>query len=187
MSMSSISFARDRVSRILSTIHNLKEAEFPYSHSKEALSHFKDLFNEMKDLLDALQENWVNDPATKNVVNLTCSQSQELIRDHLPLLGFILRSTNVRNSFEIHGPLLKLAQKLLKKDTKLLLSSEWDYSPLTYSEIKEMPSFVLLGLPASESSNPLLIPLAGHELGHSLWEEAGIEEVYCSPLVDVAC
>ncbi len=32
-----------------------------------------------------------------------------------------------------------------------------------------MPDFVLIGLPATESSNPLVIPLAGHELGHSVW------------------
>jgi hypothetical protein len=32
-----------------------------------------------------------------------------------------------------------------------------------------LPSYVLIGLPAPESSNPLLLPLAGHELGHSLW------------------
>jgi hypothetical protein len=29
--------------------------------------------------------------------------------------------------------------------------------------------FVLIGLPAPESGNPLLVPLAGHELGHSVW------------------
>jgi len=28
---------------------------------------------------------------------------------------------------------------------------------------------VLIGLPAHESDNPLLLPLAGHELGHSIW------------------
>jgi hypothetical protein len=32
-----------------------------------------------------------------------------------------------------------------------------------------LPGFVLIGLPAPESSNGLLVPLAGHELGHSIW------------------
>jgi hypothetical protein len=32
-----------------------------------------------------------------------------------------------------------------------------------------LPDVVLIGLPASESGNVLLIPLAGHEMGHSLW------------------
>jgi hypothetical protein len=56
-----------------------------------------------------------------------------------------------------------------------VLSSEWDYSPFTYPEIAELPGFVLIGLPASESGNPLLIPLAGHELGHAVWLKRKIE------------
>jgi hypothetical protein len=32
----------------------------------------------------------------------------------------------------------------------------------------------LLGLPASESDNPLVLPLAGHEIGHPLWRLAGL-------------
>jgi hypothetical protein len=33
-----------------------------------------------------------------------------------------------------------------------------------------LPSYVLVGGPASESANPLVIPLAGHEIGHSAWK-----------------
>src|SRR4051812_25114337 len=43
--------------------------------------------------------------------------------------------------------------------------------PFTYPFVfSELPNFVLIGLPASESDNPLIIPLAGHELGHSVWK-----------------
>jgi hypothetical protein len=56
------------------------------------------------------------------------------------------------------------------RTTKLLLSSEWDYSPFTYPNIRDLPKFLFIGLPAPESSNPLTLPLAGHELGHSVWE-----------------
>ena len=41
-----------------------------------------------------------------------------------------------------------------------------------------MPGYVLLGLPASESGNPLLIPLAGHELGHTTWQRKSLREKY---------
>jgi hypothetical protein len=37
-----------------------------------------------------------------------------------------------------------------------------------------LPNFVLIGLPAHESSNPLLLPLAGHELGHTIWADRNI-------------
>ena len=40
---------------------------------------------------------------------------------------------------------------------------------MIYHEILALPGFVLIGLPASESSNPLLVPLCGHELGHAVW------------------
>ena len=56
-----------------------------------------------------------------------------------------------------------------KRRTQLVLSSEWNYSPFVFSEVPELPGFVLIGIPSPESSNPLLVPLAGHELGHSVW------------------
>lgn len=51
----------------------------------------------------------------------------------------------------------------------MVLSSEWDYSPFTYTRIGFLPDFVLIGFPATESDNPHILPLAGHELGHTLW------------------
>ena len=99
----------------------------------------------------------------------TCSGALTILFEYLPYLGFILRSTNVRNAFEMHGPLLRLARKMLGPSTKLILSSEWDYSPYAYLEITSLRDFVLIGLPAPESENPLLLPLAGHELGHAVW------------------
>lgn len=97
----------------------------------------------------------------------------------LNLLGFILRSTNIRNSFELSRPLHRLAEKLLAGRAHsdavfLIISSEWSYSPFIFDSdyIDEfLPGFVLIGFPAPESSNPLLFPLAGHELGHALWPE----------------
>jgi hypothetical protein len=50
------------------------------------------------------------------------------------------------------------------------LSSEWDYSPFTFLPDIELKDFILIGHPAQESSNALLFPLAGHELGHNVWE-----------------
>ena len=107
---------------------------------------------------------------TPSIVKGLCAEALTDIFTYLPLLGFILRSTNVRNAFEIYGPLLRLARRILRGDTKLILSSEWhNYSPFTYRSIPALPNFVLIGFPAPESANPLLIPLAGHELGHTVW------------------
>ena len=111
-----------------------------------------------------------------------------ILRDfviYLPLLGFILRSTDVRNAFEVFGPLLRLARQVLepeveeaKRITRLLLSSEWYYSPFTYHTIPNLLGFVFIGFPAPEVENPLVIPLAGHELGHSVWRRDGLDGTY---------
>jgi hypothetical protein len=55
------------------------------------------------------------------------------------------------------------------------LSCEWDYIPFAYPQsLEDLRSFVLIGLPASEAATALLVPLAGHELGHAVWKNRGI-------------
>ncbi len=51
------------------------------------------------------------------------------------------------------------------------------------SQITELPNFVLLGLPASESGNALLVPLAGHELGHTAWQSRFLRVRY-APIIE---
>jgi hypothetical protein len=34
---------------------------------------------------------------------------------------------------------------------------------------KDLPDLMFIGLPACEADNALIVPLTGHELGHSLW------------------
>ena len=59
----------------------------------------------------------------------------------------------------------------MKSDAKLILSSEWEFSPLTRTVGKnDLTDFVFIGLPASEAGNALIVPLAGHEIGHSVWQ-----------------
>ena len=98
-------------------------------------------------------------------------EATALIDDILGLLGIISNSSNVRNSFEIHGPVLDLAKRLLSdNNAHLIISFEWKYIPFTYPQNHpSLPSFVIIGLPASEASNALVLPALGHELGHSLW------------------
>ena len=152
------------------TINNLKDSEFPYINSRDALLEVEKIFKETHVALSRARDS--ND---QDLQKQTSEEALKRLFIYVPLLGFILRSTNVRNAFEIHGPLLRLSQNLLGKNIKLVLSSEWDYSPMTYPGVPQMKSFILIGFPATESSNPFLIPLAGHELGHNLWLEYGME------------
>jgi hypothetical protein len=65
-----------------------------------------------------------------------------------------------------------VCRALVGEKAKLILSSEWQYIPFTYPQnIQELPDFIFIGLPASESDNALIFPCAGHELGHSVWQK----------------
>lgn len=181
-----LKYARDRLQAFLDEIDRLKESEFPHNYSRDGLNTICSLFKtKQKRLTDFDNE---SDP---EIVKLTCARTIKDLYDFLPILGFILRSTNVRNAFEVYGPLLQLAGDLLepgtpqkKRKTKLILSSEWNYSPHMYKEKRELQGFVLIGLPAMESSNPLLIPLAGHELGHFIWVKKQLDNIYLNKLVE---
>lgn len=172
-------FAIERIESVLDEISRLKDSDFPYEHSKDGLRLIEKIFEErLASLRSLTPEN------SQFVVFNACSEAQFETFVNLPLLGFILRSTNVRNSFEIFGPLLRLARDVLGPETKLIVSSEWDFSPHVYPPNSRLPHFVLLGLPASESPNPLLVPLAGHELGHTAWHLKKLSQKHTKSLAD---
>lgn len=156
--------SRARIASFLVEMRRLQGAEFPYSDSREALNLVEDYFAKVGEDLASVDPQ--NNPSA---VEQFCRTSLVALFDYSPLLGFIGRSTNVRNAFEAYGPVHRLAESLLGQGAHLVLSSEWMYSPFTYHSVPELPDYVLIGLPASEASNPLLLPLAGHELGHSAW------------------
>ena len=88
------------------------------------------------------------------------------------IAGIIVRSASVRNAFELYAPFLEMCKSLVGNDAHLILSSEWEYVPFTYPQsLEDLPSFIVIGLPASESDNVLIFPAAGHELGHSVWSK----------------
>lgn len=171
--------SRKRLSAFLDELRTLEELDFGYPNSEEALQHIRTTFERHRNSLEKLTPK--HDPDT---VLSACSSALTGLFNYLPLVGFIVRSTESRNAFEVYAPLLRLAQRLLGSDTKLVLSSEWDYSPYTYFGVPSLPRFVFIGLPAPESSNPLLVPLAGHELGHSIWQDKGLAATYSSKLDD---
>lgn len=189
--MTTREYALKRVEAFLDEIDRHKHSEFPYPHSRLALKALHDLGANRKARLED-----VANSGLEELITLACSEAINELIVYLPLLGFIVGSTNVRNAFEVFGPLFRMACDVLEPrvqqehlQTRLVLSSEWEYSPFIYTGITGLPGFVLIGLPAPESSNPLLIPLAGHELGHSVWSafcmEARLQEVLKQTVVDV--
>jgi len=160
-----IDYAKQRYEAAIAEINRLKNSEFPYDQIREALVALEDLFTRQVSSLKKLKLT-----SSPSIAKNACGQTLACLFGYTPFLGFIVRATNVRNAFEVYSPALRLAKQLLGPDTKLLLSSEWDYSPFILMT-PELPNFVLIGVPAFESSNPLIMSLAGHELGHNAWSK----------------
>lgn len=171
--MLTVDYAVHRVRGILEEIRNLKDEDFPYNDSRAALDHIELLFQSR---LESLLNLTAKDDS--DVVKAACSEAFLQQVKFLPLLGFIVRSTNVRNSFELFWPLWRLARQVLGASVKLVLSSEWHFSPHVYPPASDLPNYVLMGFPASESGNPLLVPIAGHELGHTTWQTRFLDDKY---------
>jgi len=178
-------FACSKLQALLSLIGDLLTLDFPYQDSQEALELIKQLLG------DAKSELGLYETASPATIQRISAITLHLIRLYIPLLGFIVRSTDVRNAFEIFRPLRSLAGCILEPNrnekeraVRIVLSSEWRYSPHVYKSIPALPDFALIGLPAPESGNPLLIPLAGHELGHLVWLKYGLASGFKKAIYD---
>lgn len=172
-----VEYAKQRYDAAILEIERLKQSEFPYPHIRDALLQLETVFRNQRTQLDKLTSK-----STPAIAKNACSQSLGYLFNYTPFLGFILRATNVRNAFELYAPVIRLARKLLGDTTKLLLSSEWDYSPFVYLPTSDLPDCVLIGVPAFESANPLLVSLAGHELGHNVWSQHDLGRQFDSKL-----
>jgi len=155
----------------LRQIDEIRRGEHTHNHPPVILAEIAELIDENhKELERAV--------LTGNA-DIIRNRAADLITEldtYLPLLGFILRSSNVRNAFEVFDPLIAICSAVLGEDVRLIYSSEWDYSPFTetFTFPKLQNELVVVGLPAHESSNSLVIPVVGHELGHALWYRADV-------------
>lgn len=166
-----LSSAKRRIAAFLEQIDILAESSFPHEDGSKVLREIRDHFASQVSLLE------LPPTATDAMADRVCVHVAELISEYTAILGFVLRSTNVRNAFELHYVMKCLVERVLGQDTYLLISSEWDFVPFTYPiGIDLLPRAVLLGSPAPESENPLIIPLAGHEIGHSAWRTSNVED-----------
>lgn len=173
---------RKKLQAVLDQISQLLLSDFPHSSSEAALKLLHEYFLKQLDRLDAARKSSI-----KKAIDQTCITINERIYQHLPYLGFLLRSTNVRNAFEAYYSLVEIAQALIGPTAKVVVSSEWDFSPLTYPmNVSVLPDYVLLGLPSTESMNALILPLAGHELGHSVWLNENFENKHETAVGDRA-
>lgn len=165
-----LAYALRKLRAFTRTITELQTSEFPHPDSEAAL---KELAAHFARRLEKAERVLPEDP---DAVDETLDQVNATVRKHTALLGFILRSTNVRNAFETYFPLQRLVRQIIHSDARLVTSAEWEFVPFTYPmNIASLPDFVLVGGPAPEAGNTLIVPLAGHEIGHSAWRAHNLE------------
>ena len=151
------------------TIDAVLDVDFPVDSGRDALKKLRQVFEKFDREIDRVRQ------LDESLVRDIARNTNRKIFHSLPIVGFILRSTNVRNAFEFLEPLQDIARQVLQGKPELLLSSEWDYIPFAYPQtLEDFKSFVLIGMPASEAGSAFLLPLAGHELGHAVWRNRGI-------------
>jgi hypothetical protein len=147
-------------------------ADFSFPDAREALDILQ---NRLKKKWEQIEESKSFSTATRNAI---LRDANHLISRFTTIAGIITRSASVRNAFELYFPFLELCQRLVGADARLILSSEWQYVPFTYPQsLADLPEFIIIGLPASESDNVLIFPAAGHELGHSIWAKCALGEM----------
>jgi hypothetical protein len=111
-----VDHTRRKVKSVLAEIKNLSISDFPHRDSQEALELLKALFE------GDLTRLGVAALSSDNAIRKSAStHANAHIATFLPILGFALRSTNVRNSFEFFDPLLRLARSYLGTGAKLVL------------------------------------------------------------------
>src|SRR5260370_9176494 len=169
--MSLLHNSKRKLKNIQRSIDCILEGDFPITSGQNALFKLRDVFFELEKRLDRAGR--VKESAS--LVQIADTINLKILQV-LPILGFILRSTNVRNAFQLLEPLQTIADAALQGRPQILLSSEWDYVPFAYPQsLDDLKSFVLIGLPASEAGSALLVPLAAHELGHAVWRNLRID------------
>lgn len=173
---------RRKITSFIAQIDGLLLSDFPHSSTESALKLIRTHFVDTLARLDKARGT-----SKHELIQSACVTANMRIYDLLPILGFLLRSTNVRNNFESYDALLQLSTAIIGPQARVVMSSEWDYSPLTYAmTVSVLPDFVLLGMPTSESSNSLILPLAGHELGHSVWQTELVSDHFDAQLQKAA-
>lgn len=165
-------FCLQKLQSAISLVKRLLDADYPHRDSEKALKKILEVYQADEALLESLDRT-----AQPDTILEYCRRANINLVRFKVFLGLLLRSSNLRNAFELYFPIKILAAELLEANPAVVLSSEWHFSPFTYPiALPELPDFIFIGIPASESQNPLILPLAGHELGHVVWRRRGAKK-----------
>jgi hypothetical protein len=121
--MNKIDYAAHKVASVIEAIASVEALDFPYRDARDAVHHIRNVF--------ALYHSGFQRPTSADAALRLCEQFQDNIDEFLIALGFIVRACDLTGALELQGPLLRLTQRALGSHAKLILSSEWSFSPFT--------------------------------------------------------
>jgi hypothetical protein len=172
--------AKRRAHAFLEQVGELEKIDFPHLDGQRALADIKKQFEAKQSQVSQLPPY-----APAQMVRALCQQIYLDTLQYTKLLGLILRSTNIRNAFEIQDPLTQLVRKAVHPEARLVLSSEWAYGPETYPmNVPGLPTTVFITNPAQESKYALYFAIAGHEVGHSVWRQHKVAASFQNRIAD---
>src|SRR5467141_1400934 len=99
--MDPIVTAKQKITAVLMLIEALKNSDYPYPDSKDALIAIEAMFKEQQESLETLGPD-----SDSKTVKAFCHQVYGALSDFLPFLGYIHHSRNPTNAFELYGPIL---------------------------------------------------------------------------------
>ncbi len=155
--MTTASLAKDlskqRLDSAISLVTGLLDTDWAYSDASDALGEIRSALAETRKDLNNL-----DDDADPKLLYQYRLAALRIVSELTGFVGFILRSSDVRNSFEIYHPIKEIGASLLGSQIKLIIGSEWNYNPFIYPiPSSALSDFILVGLPASEAQNVLLL------------------------------
>lgn len=113
-----VSHVRDKIRNARTLIIEIEQGTFPHEDTrlaiKELSHHFDTQDAELATIAAAIRAQHPDQPLSaivSKLANQTCRRAAEALEALIPVIGLLLRSTNVRVAFEIYGPLLRLARQ----------------------------------------------------------------------------
>lgn len=162
-----------KLSKLLEQLNSLLHDEFPIGDSHKAITV---LLAKAERIAENVKKFENYSPQIREALS---KQVKYILAYSSHILGILARSSTTRNAFELYEPFKEMSQSFFDSEIFIIMSSEWSYVPFTYPmNIQELPDFIIIGLPATESSNVLVFPSAAHEMGHSIWLKRDLSEKY---------
>src|SRR5436853_495760 len=108
-----INFAEARLLAALQQIDLVAESEFTFSDGPKALSLIRKKLNKHLTDVTSLRTDGISDP---KIIRAECHRALQGVDTVLPILGLIVRSTDIRNAFEIYGAIRHLAKLIVPRE-----------------------------------------------------------------------